>query len=141
MRRHQVATFDYYEVLGVKQDATPDEIKDGYRRMAVKYHPDKNPDDKEAEAKFKECAEAYEVLSDPDKREQYDNYEHPLVGTKSSAAKPDPNFSSPFIDWLKNVGMHTGGSVDASKMRRPFTRYQQDEEVTVKRTKLWRDKA
>ena len=71
-----MAKRDYYEVLGVEKKASEDEIKRAYRRMAIKYHPDKNPGDKEAEAKFKECAEAYEVLSDAEKRKQYDQYGH-----------------------------------------------------------------
>ncbi len=71
-----MAKADYYQVLGVEKTASPDEIKRAYRRMAIKYHPDKNPGNKEAEAKFKECAEAYEVLSDPEKRKQYDQYGH-----------------------------------------------------------------
>ncbi len=71
-----MAKRDYYEVLGVGKDASADEIKRAYRRMAMKYHPDKNPDNKEAEAKFKECAEAYEVLSDTEKRKSYDQFGH-----------------------------------------------------------------
>ncbi len=71
-----MAKQDYYQVLGVEKSASPEEIKRAYRRMAIKYHPDKNPGNKEAEAKFKECAEAYEVLSDPEKRKQYDQYGH-----------------------------------------------------------------
>jgi len=71
-----MAKRDYYEVLGVGKNASADEIKRAYRRMAMKYHPDKNPDDKQAEAKFKECAEAYEVLSDPEKRQRYDQFGH-----------------------------------------------------------------
>jgi len=67
---------DYYEVLGVGKNASADDIKRAYRRMAMKYHPDKNPDNKEAEANFKECAEAYEVLSDPEKRQRYDRLGH-----------------------------------------------------------------
>ncbi len=67
---------DFYEVLGVDRNATQDEIKKAYRKLAVKYHPDKNPGDKEAEAKFKEVAEAYGVLSDPQKRQQYDRFGH-----------------------------------------------------------------
>ena len=67
---------DFYEVLGVSKTATPDEIKKAYRKMAIKYHPDKNPGDKAAEEKFKEAAEAYDVLSDPDKRARYDQFGH-----------------------------------------------------------------
>ena len=59
---------DYYEVLGVQKNATADELKKAYRKLALKYHPDRNPGDKEAEEKFKEAAEAYDVLSDADKR-------------------------------------------------------------------------
>lgn len=67
---------DYYEVLGVSKNATADELKKAYRKMAIKYHPDKNPGDKEAEEKFKEAAEAYDVLSDPEKRKKYDQFGH-----------------------------------------------------------------
>lgn len=67
---------DYYEVLGVSKTATADELKKAYRKMAIKYHPDKNPGDKEAEEKFKEAAEAYDVLSDPEKRQKYDQFGH-----------------------------------------------------------------
>jgi len=71
-----MAKRDYYEVLGVGKSASADEIKRAYRRMAMKYHPDKNPDDKKAESRFKECAEAYEVLSDTEKRQRYDQFGH-----------------------------------------------------------------
>ena len=67
---------DYYEVLGVKRDATAEEIKKAYRQLALKNHPDKNPGDPEAEKRFKEAAEAYEVLSDQSKRQRYDRYGH-----------------------------------------------------------------
>src|SRR6201995_6159807 len=67
---------DYYEVLGVARGAAIDDIKKAYRKMAVKYHPDRNPDDAEAEEKFKEAAEAYSVLSDAQKRAAYDAYGH-----------------------------------------------------------------
>ena len=71
---------DYYEVLGVSKTATPEEIKKAYRKMAVKYHPDKNPGDKAAEEKFKEAAEAYEVLSDAQKRQRSDQFGHAGMG-------------------------------------------------------------
>ena len=69
-----MAKRDYYEVLGVSKTATEDEIKKAYRQIAIKYHPDRNPGDKEAEEKFKEAAEAYNVLHDPKQRQQYDQF-------------------------------------------------------------------
>ena len=71
---------DYYEVLGVDKKASADEIKKAYKKMAIKYHPDRNPGDKEAEDKFKEAAEAYEVLSDDNKRARYDQFGHAGMG-------------------------------------------------------------
>lgn len=71
-----MAKQDYYQVLGVDKGASADDIKRAYRRKAMKYHPDKNPGDKKAEASFKECAEAYEVLSDGEKRQRYDQFGH-----------------------------------------------------------------
>jgi len=67
---------DYYEILGVSRNASPEEIKKAYRKMAIKFHPDKNPDDKASEDKFKEAAEAYEVLGEADKRSRYDQFGH-----------------------------------------------------------------
>lgn len=67
---------DYYEILGVERNASDADIKRAYRKLALKYHPDRNPDDKEAETKFKEAAEAYEILSSPEKRQRYDRYGH-----------------------------------------------------------------
>ncbi len=71
---------DYYEILGVSKTATPEEIKKAYRKVAIQFHPDKNPDNKEAEEKFKEAAEAYEILSDENKRAQYDRFGHSRPG-------------------------------------------------------------
>ena len=71
---------DYYDVLGVARNASQEEIKKAYRMMAIKYHPDKNPGDASAEEKFKEAAEAYEVLSNEDKRARYDRFGHQGVG-------------------------------------------------------------
>jgi molecular chaperone DnaJ len=71
---------DYYEVLGVSKSASASEIKKAYRKLALKFHPDKNPDDKDAESKFKEAAEAYEVLSNEEKRRRYDQFGHAGVG-------------------------------------------------------------
>lgn len=76
-----MAKRDYYEILGISKSAGKDEIKKAYRKMAIKYHPDKNPGDTEAETKFKEAAEAYEILSDDTKRAQYDRFGHAGVGS------------------------------------------------------------
>ena len=71
---------DYYEVLGVSKNADEAEIKKAYRKLAIKFHPDKNPDDPSAEDKFKEAAEAYEVLSKSEKKAQYDRFGHAGMG-------------------------------------------------------------
>lgn len=83
---------DYYEILGVSRDATAEQIKRAYRKAAMKYHPDRNPDDPDAEARFKEAAEAYEVLSDSQKRQRYDRYGH---------------------EGLRGAGVHDFGSMNA----------------------------
>ena len=81
-----MAKRDYYEVLGVEKNASADEIKKAYRKKAIQFHPDKNPGDKQAEENFKEAAEAYDVLSDPQKRQRYDQFGHAGVGCYSDSA-------------------------------------------------------
>ena len=81
---------DYYEILGVSKGSSSDEIKKAYRKLAIKYHPDKNPDNKSAEDKFKEAAEAYSVLSDSDKRQRYDQFGHAGVNNGGGG----PGFSN-----------------------------------------------
>ena len=84
---------DYYEVLGVDKKASADEIKKAYKKMAIKYHPDRNPGDKEAEDKFKEAAEAYEVLSDDNKRARYDQFGHAGMGGAAGGGYGGQNMS------------------------------------------------
>ena len=87
---------DYYTVLGVSKTASSDEIKSAYRKLAMKYHPDRNPDNKDAENKFKEAAEAYEVLSNPEKRKQYDQFGHqgPMGGFGGQGMNMDDVFKN-----------------------------------------------
>jgi molecular chaperone DnaJ len=105
---------DYYEVLGIAKTATDDELKKAYRKLALKYHPDRNPDDKEAEEKFKEAAEAYEVLSNKDKRARYDQFGHAGVdgqgfgGSGSAGMNMDDIFSM-FGDIFGGRGGGFGG--------------------------------
>ena len=105
-----MAKRDYYEVLGVEKNASADEIKKAYRKAAVKYHPDKNPGDKEAEEKFKEAAEAYDVLSDDQKRARYDQFGH--AGMEGGAGGFGGGFSGggfTMEDIFRNFGDIFGG--------------------------------
>ena len=89
-----MAKRDYYEVLGVNRDASEEEIKKAYRRLAMKYHPDRNPDKPQAEEHFKEVKEAFEVLSDPDKRAAYDQFGHAGVEAAAGAGAGFGGFGS-----------------------------------------------
>lgn len=107
-----MAKRDYYEVLGVSKDATEDEIKTAYRKIAIKYHPDRNPGDKEAEEKFKEAAEAYDVLHDADKRRQYDQFGFDAPGGFGSGGFGGQGFDmdSIFSMFGDLFGGHSGAS-------------------------------
>ena len=102
---------DYYEVLGVEKNASAEDIKKAYRKKAIQYHPDKNPGDKEAEEKFKEAAEAYEVLSDPQKRQRYDQFGHAGMqgaGGFSGGGMTMEDIFSHFGDIFEGAGFDLG---------------------------------
>ena len=98
---------DYYHILGVNRNASADEIKKAYRKLAVKYHPDKNPGDKESEEKFKEVSEAYEVLSQPEKRQRYDQLGHDAY---TSAGRAGPGAGGPHVDPFDIFSQVFGGA-------------------------------
>ncbi|NAW51844.1 molecular chaperone DnaJ [Elizabethkingia argentiflava] len=102
---------DYYEILGISKSASAEEIKKAYRKMAIQYHPDKNPGDKAAEEKFKEAAEAYEVLSDNNKRARYDQYGHAGVGAGAAGGGfgGGMNMEDIFSQFGDIFGGHFGG--------------------------------
>jgi molecular chaperone DnaJ len=99
-----VSKRDYYEVLGISRNASDAEIKSSYRKLAMKYHPDRNPGDKEAEEKFKEAAEAYAILADAEKRSLYDRFGHAGVSSAAAAGGFDPSTFSGFEDLFGNLG-------------------------------------
>src|SRR5690242_3702031 len=103
-----MAKRDYYEILGVERAATDEEIKKNYRKLAVKYHPDKNPGDKTAEERFKELGEAYEVLADPNKRAAYDQYGHAAFDRRSGGFARGGGFHDPFDIFREVFG---GGTI------------------------------
>ena len=110
-----MAKRDYYDVLGVNKSASPEELKSAYRKLAVKYHPDKNPDDKVAEDKFKEASEAYGILSDKSKKENYDNFGHAAFengggGQGGFGGFSGADFSDIFEDSFGDFGGGTGRS-------------------------------
>ncbi len=128
-------TRDYYEILSVEKDASDDDIKRAYRRLAMKHHPDRNPDDAEAEIKFKEAAEAYEVLSDSDKRARYDRFGH--EGLRGAGGPATHDFSrmhvedifSMFNDIFGGGGGGFGGG--QSRQRGVARGYDLETEVTI----------
>jgi molecular chaperone DnaJ len=110
---------DYYEILGVSRNASDQEIKSAYRKLAVKYHPDKNPGNKEAEEKFKEAAEAYSVLSDSQKRAQYDRFGHSgLGGSQGFDPSVFSEFGDIFGDFFGFGDLFGGGSRKRSAAQR-----------------------
>ncbi len=100
---------DYYEILGVERGVSPEDLKKAYRKLAVKYHPDKNPGDHEAEERFKELGHAYDVLTDPDKRAAYDRYGHAAFQQGAGAGAGGGGFHDPF-DLFREVFGQGGGS-------------------------------
>src|SRR5579864_1563156 len=105
-----MAKRDYYEVLGVERTAADAEVKSAFRKLAMKYHPDRNPGDKESERKFKEINEAYDVIKDPDKRAAYDRYGHAAFehGAGAGAAGFGADFASTFSDIFDDLFGMTG---------------------------------
>jgi molecular chaperone DnaJ len=106
-----MAKRDYYEILGVSKGASDEEIKKAYRKLAVKFHPDKNPGDKAAEESFKELGEAYEALSDQQKRAAYDQYGHAAFDPRQRARGGGGGFHDPFDIFREVFGGGAGGSI------------------------------
>src|SRR6476620_11178910 len=104
-----MAKRDFYEILGVTKNANEEEIKKAYRKLAIKYHPDKNPDDKAAEEKFKEAAEADEVVSDPEKRQRYNQFGHAGVGSGGAGGFGGMNMDDIFSQFGDIFGGAFGG--------------------------------
>lgn len=109
---------DYYEVLSVSRTASDQELKTAYRRLAMQYHPDRNPGDQQAEEKFKECSEAYQVLSDPDKRAAYDRYGHAGVSGAAQQGNPFVDFQDLGDIFGDLFGFNMGGGRRQSRVQK-----------------------
>ncbi|MEM6722924.1 MAG: molecular chaperone DnaJ [Bacteroidota bacterium] len=128
-----MAKRDYYEVLGVEKSASKDEIKKAYRKVAMKYHPDRNPDDKAAEEKFKEAAEAYEILSNEDKKARYDRFGHKGVGSSASGGYQHVNVEDIFSQFGDIFGGNSPfGDMFGSGGRRRAPRGQQGSNLRIR---------
>src|ERR1035437_4348965 len=124
---------DYYEILGVTKSATPEEIKKAYRKKAIQYHPDKNPGDKKSEENFKEAAEAYEVLSDSDKRQRYDQFGHAGVGSAAGGFNGgNMNMEDIFSHFDDMFGGHFGGFGGFGNSQRSSQRVRRGSDLRVK---------
>ena len=138
-----MAKRDFYEILGVAKNASQTELKKAYRKMAMKHHPDRNPDDKEAEEKFKEAKEAYDILSDEQKRAAYDQFGHagvdPSMGGGAGAGGfgGHGNFSDVFGDIFGDIfGGHNPfeSFFGPSSQKRPLVRFQRQVFLLRQRT-------
>ena len=124
-----MAKRDFYDILGVGKDANPDQLKSAYRKLAVKYHPDKNPGDKSAEDKFKEASEAYGILSDQEKKQNYDNFGH--AAFENGAGRQGGgfggfsggDFSDIFEDFFGDFGGRSGRRSRKANFRGSDLRY------------------
>ena len=135
---------DYYDVLGVKRDANDDEIKKAYRKLAMKYHPDRNPDNKETEEKFKEAKEAYEILSDAKKREAYNRFGHagvdPSMGAGGAGGAGFDGFGDAFSSIFDDLfGGNRGGGGRSNVYRGADLRY--NLEITLEEAARGAEKA
>src|SRR5690242_11159201 len=110
---------DYYEVLGLQRNASIDEIKKAYRKLAVKYHPDKNPGDAGAEERFKEAAEAYGVLSDEEKRARYDRHGHQGLGGMGASTRTSSRTSATSSATCSGSAISSGRGDAAAEIVRP----------------------